>query len=126
MRHVLKVLLALVLGSQATWACGVGYGPELGLIVLGVLAVAGIPAMAAPLLGMVLARKRNHKFTLGAALCVPAGWICSVGGTMFLGVPGYFVGLIVSIAVSKLIGSRYLMPKSREPFDPGFTPAAGL
>ena len=126
MRHVLKVLVASVLCSQASWACGVGYGPELGLIVLGVLAVAGIPAIVAPLIGMVLARKRNHNFTIGAALSVPAGWICSLGATMILGVPGYFLGLIASLAVSRLIASRYLVPKPGEPADPGFTPAAGL
>lgn len=126
MRHVLKVLLAFVLCSQASWACGVGYGPELGLILLGVLAVAGIPVATAPLFGLVLARKPNHKFTLGAVLSLPAGWICSVGATMLLGLPGYFAGLVASVAVGRLIGSRYLVPKPGEPADPGFTPAAGI
>lgn len=126
MRNVLKVLLAFLLCSQASWACGVGYGPELGLIVLGVLAIAGTPALAAPLLGMLLARKPHHNFSLGAALGVPAGWICSLGCTALLGLPGYFLGLILSVAVTKLVASRYLVPKPGEPAELGFTPAAGL
>ena len=121
----MKKLLALfLLCTPAAWACGVGYGPELPYLVVGVVVVACIPMMAAPLLGMLLARKRGCRFQLGAGLSLPVGWAVSVAATTFLGVPGYFVGLVASVLVSMAISGHFQVSKDAEPSNQiGFTPA---
>jgi len=123
----MKKLLAfafVLLCTPATWACGVGYGPELAYLVLGVIVVAGIPMMVAPLLGMLLARKRGCRYQPGAGLCLPVGWAVSLAASIFLGIPGYFVGLVASVLVSMAISGRFQVSKDPDPSNQiGFTPA---
>ena len=99
------------------------HGPELAYLVIGGIVVAGIPMMAAPLLGMLLARKREHRYLTGAALCVPVGWAVSLAAPIFIGLPGYFVGLVASVLASMAIASRFQVSKQAEPGQIGFTPA---
>jgi hypothetical protein len=117
-----KILLAL-LCTQGAWACGMGAGPEILYVAAAVLVVAGLPVMLAPLIGMALARKHAHRFVLSASWCVPAGWAVSLAATVFLGLPGYFVGLIASVCVAAHIASRCQVAKQPEPASPGLNPS---
>lgn len=119
-----KLLLVTLLCTQAAWACGVGYGPELAYLVIGVIVVAGIPMLAAPLLGMLLARKRDHRYKLGAAWGVPLGWGASLAASIFLGLPGYFVGLVLSVVLSMAVAVRFQVAKDSDPSGVGLNPTA--
>lgn len=123
MRYGLKLLVILTLSTQASWACGVGMGPEGLLLVLGALVAGTLPVLLAPLLGMLLVRRRHKKFTLGAGLCIPVGWACSMGSVMLFGVPGYFVGLMASVGIGMSIASRFQILRSPDAGQPGFSPA---
>lgn len=118
-----KLLVLLLLCTQAAWACGVGYGPELAYLVIGVIVVAGIPMVAAPLLGMLLALKGcDHRYRWGVAWAIPLGWGLSLAASIFLGIPGYFIGLVASVVASMAVAGRFQVSKNEELGGVGFNP----
>ncbi len=58
----------------------------------------------------------------GTVQCLPVGWAVWLAASIFLGIPGYFIGLIASVLASMGIAGRFQVSKNAEPNHIGFTP----